>query len=84
MEKKVKVFKKMPNGDYIYREKSYGTSYVQRSDGTLRGRREVKGRGDETGVRRVKKPFVLVKRSNRSRGHVRKIDYSAGQIVGRW
>lgn len=77
-------FKKMPNGAYIYKDKDFGTSYKQRKDGTMDGRDNVKGKGDGVGVRRVKKPFVLVKRSGRARGHVRRVHYEKGMIVGRW
>lgn len=82
---KLKTFKFIPkpNG-FIKRQRKYHTIYLQNPvTGEMEGREEVKGIGDRTGVLRVKKPFkVLVKRSKRARGHIRK--YKAGEIVGRF
>ena len=96
--KKLKVFKKLPNGVYIKKQRKYKTKYIQiKKTGLMHGRRKVRGMGDKTGVRRVKKDFVLVKPSKRVRGHVRKISkkqvikkktryklYEKGQILGRY
>ena len=81
------TFYKLPNGQFIKREKSYGTKYTQnRETGKMTGRKEVRGIGDKTGVQRVKKDFVLVKKSKTARGHIRtlKQDYKEGQIIGRF
>lgn len=86
MAKKVVYLYKMPNGlPYIRKEKSYGTTYIQnKKSGLLKGRKMVKGKGDKTGVKRVVKDFILVKKSDRARGHKRVTkDYQDGYIVGR-
>jgi len=80
---KQNVFYKLPDGNFIKKEKSFKTTYLQSKDsGRMIGRKKVKGKGDGTGVRRVKKDFVLVRRSKRAKGHVRR-KYYAGQIIGR-
>ena len=68
------------------KKKSAGTRYLQDADGMMAGRERVKGKGDGTGVRRVKKDFILVKKSKTARGHTRTIrkDYDPGQILGRY
>ncbi|MBU0959173.1 MAG: hypothetical protein KKB31_04465 [Nanoarchaeota archaeon] len=80
---KKKVFYKVPGG-YVSKERSYGTTYTQnKKTGRMTGRKPVKGKGDKTGVIRVKKDFVLVKKSKRGRGHIRKQRLD-GQILGRY
>lgn len=84
--KKVKVFYKIPSG-YISREGVYKTTSTRNPQtGILTGRKEVKGYGDKTGVIRVEKPFVIVKKSETARGHIRTIRqrYDSGQILGRY
>lgn len=82
---KLKKFKEMPSPNgYVKRHAKYHTIYIQSpKTGEMQGRKEVKGVGDKTGVLRVKKDFVLVKKSKRARGHTRKV-YRAGEIVGRY
>ena len=82
---KVAVLYKMPGGiPYVRHERVYGTKYIQnRKTGKLKGRRAVKGKGDKTGIRRVRKDFILVKGSSGKRGHIRK-RYSDGLIIGRY
>jgi len=83
-KKKVSILYRMPDGSpYIRHERTYGTFYKQQSNtGLMTGRKTVKGKGDKTGVLRVKKDFVLVKGSPGKRGYVRK-SYEDGEIVGR-
>jgi len=82
MAKKKKITR-LPNGQYVIRENSYGTTYIQNSKtGLLAGRKEVRGKGDGTRPIRVKKEFSLVRSSNGKRGHKRK--YNKGQIIGRF
>jgi len=82
---KVAVLYRMPGGmPYIRRERVYGTRYKQnKQSGRMEGRKVVKGKGDKTGVRRVKKDFILVKGSSGKRGHIRK-RYKDGFITGRY
>lgn len=86
-KKTIPKFMKIPNGDYIVKEKTYGDKYVQnKKTGKMKGRKSVKSKGDKTGVRRVEKPFILVKKSKNKRGHVRRINkkYKEGQILGKF
>jgi len=79
----VKTFKKMPNGNYISNERSFGDTYIQsKKTGRMKGRRSVRGVGDRTGVRRVTKSFAIVKRSRGRRGYSRKI-IPRGRIMGK-
>lgn len=81
-----KVLYKLPNGQYIRKETSKPTKYIQGKDGKMLGRKVVrKGSGDGTKVNRIKQDFVLVKKSKDKRGHIRTIrkEYSDGQIFGR-
>jgi hypothetical protein len=84
---KVKVLYKFPHGGgYVTREGTYKTVATQNPNtGKMTGRKEVRGYGDKTGIMRVKKPFILVKKSPNARGHVRSIrqQFGAGQIAGR-
>lgn len=85
VKKKVYLYK-MPDGSpYISKQRVYGTTYKQsKGTGLMSGRKMVKGEGDKTGVRRVTRDFVLVKKSNRARGYTKKKEYDKGQIVGRY
>lgn len=76
----------MPNGGFIKTERTFGDTYTQnKKTGRLTGRKSVKGAGDRTGINRVQKDFVLVKKSKTARGHTRTIrkEFSKGQIVGK-
>jgi hypothetical protein len=86
MKKKKVYLYKMPDGSpYIIRERSFHTSYKQNAQtGRMIGRKHSGGVGDKTGVRRVKRDFVLVKKSDRAKGHTRKVPYQEGMIVGRY
>lgn len=80
------VLYKLPNGQYIKRETSKPTKYIQGKDGRMKGRKVVpKGQGDGTRVNRIKKDFTLVRRSKDKRGHIRRVrkEYEDGQIFGR-
>lgn len=69
---------------FIYVDKDYSTRYLQnKKNGRMMGRKHVKGRGDGTAVRRVKKGKhggqilgrtspIPVKGTNKSRGHIRR------------
>lgn len=75
MEKKVKVFKRMPNGKYISLEKTYNTTYkMNPKTGQMMGRKDTQGKGDGTGIRRVKEDFVIVdpSKDGRNKGYNRK------------
>lgn len=82
-----KVLYKLPNGQYISREASKPTKYTQdKRTGRMTGRKVVnKGQGDGTKVNRVKKDFILVKKTKNKRGHIRTVrkSYEDGQIFGR-
>lgn len=82
---KVAVVYKMPGGSrFIRRERTYKTTYKQnKKTGQMEGRKTVKGKGDKTGVRRVKKDFILVKGSSGKRGYIRK-RFQDGYITGRY
>ena len=87
MVKRVKLFYQMPSGGgYVVREGVFKTRATQNAKGRLTGRTDVRGQGDKTGVMRVEKPFVVVKKSEIARGHVRTIRqrYDSGQILGRF
>ena len=87
MKKKVRTFYKLPDGEYISRERTFKTNYRQdKNSGMMTGRKEVKGKGDGTGVIRVEKDFILVKKSPNARGHIRttRQRYKSGQIHGRF
>jgi hypothetical protein len=70
---------------YIYVDRDFKTTYVQnKKTGKLRGRKSVKGRGDGTAVRRVRKgryaghifgrtKRIPVKGSKKRRGTLRRI-----------
>jgi len=82
-KKKIPVLSKLPDGNYIRTEKSFKTVYIQNpKSGRMKGRKKVRGYGDKTAIRRVEKDFILVKKSKRARGHIRK-RYYKGQIIGR-
>jgi len=82
-KKKLRVFRKTPNSGFVRRERSFGDKYIQdKKTGRMRGRKSVKGVGDRTGVRRVKKPYIRVLRSKGRRGYVRKRRVR-GQIIGK-
>jgi hypothetical protein len=85
MKRKVALVYKMPDGSpYVVRERRYGTTFKQdKKTGLMVGRKAVKGKGDKTGVLRVKKDFILVKGSSGRRGHIRK-SYEDGEIIGRY
>jgi len=81
-----KLLYKLPNGQYIRKESSKPTKYIQGKDGRMIGRKVVpKGQGDGTKVNRIKQDFVLVKKSKDKRGHIRTVrkNYEDGQIFGR-
>jgi len=78
---------KIPGEGYLVKQRTFHTTYRQnKQTGRMIGRKGVEGTGDGTGVLRVEKPFTLVKKSNRARGHIRKIkiQYLPGQIMGRY
>lgn len=61
---------------YIQREQSFGTVGTRdKTSGRMTGRKAVKGRGDSTGVRRLKHNVDIDKDGD--------IDYFSGQIIGR-
>jgi len=73
-----KIIYRMPDGTvkvtkgYVKKEKIKGTKFLQdKKTGRLEGRKEVKSEGDVYERNRVKKPFTVVRRSNRARGHIR-------------
>ena len=78
---------KIPGYPTIMKETSKPTKYVQnKKTGQMQGRKVVKkGQGDGTKVNRIKKDFVLVRRTKDKRGHIRTVrkDYDDGQIFGR-
>jgi len=82
---KVAIVYKMPDGSpYVTKQRVYNTRYIQsKKNGLMKGRKRVKGKGDKTGIRRVKKDFILVKGSSGRRGHIRK-RYTDGMILGRY
>ena len=50
MKKKVRTFYKMPDGEFISKERTFNTTYRQnKNTGILTGRKEVEGKGDGTG-----------------------------------
>jgi hypothetical protein len=85
-----KIVYRMPDGsvhvskDLVKREKIKGTKYIQdKKTGRLVGRRDVKSGGDVYERNRVEKPFIIVKRSNRAKGHIRRNGktYEPGQFT---
>ena len=77
---------KIPGYPTIMKETSKPTKYIQGKDGRMKGRKVVKkGQGDGTKVNRIKKDFVLVRKTKNKRGHIRTVrkDYNDGQIFGR-
>lgn len=85
MAAKKKVFYKIPGvGAYVSREVVANTKYLQDDKtGKLEGRSKVKSKGDKIVRSRVKKDFVLVKKSKTARGHIRQSrkDYDKGQFI---
>lgn len=82
MEKKKIVMYNVPGVGLVRKEKVYHTRYVQdKKTGEMRGRKTVEGKGDGTGVVRVKKAFVLVTKEN---GNQVRREYEAGQVQGRF
>jgi len=80
---KTPIFYKVPNIGFVRKEMIKGTKHIQnKKTGRMKGRKAVKGVGKKYPRRRVKKDFILVHSSKKSRGHIRtRKPHLAGQFI---